>query len=113
MKFELFQSSKKQKFYFYLKTHNDRILLSSQEYTTNNACKKEIKYIIEHSTDPVSFKRKKKREDLHSFHFLSPNGQPIAHSPHYENEALMEADIQAIMTHAAQATIVDQSNGDQ
>lgn len=112
MKFELYKSESG-KFYFRLKASNGQVILSSQGYTTKANAKNGIQSVVNNAASRDNFEVKTASDGSPFFNLLSSaNKQVIGSSQMYSSKASMENGIDSVMRTAAEAEIVDLTQGE-
>ncbi|OBT05492.1 hypothetical protein A9267_16730 [Shewanella sp. UCD-FRSSP16_17] len=107
-KFEIFQSSKNDQYYFRLKAAgNWEIILDSEGYTTKSSCQNGIESVKENSQHDERYERLEARNGEHYFNLKAGNGEIIGSSETYTRRQAMENGISSVMKNAPDAIIVD------
>ena len=105
-KFEVFKSPKNDQFYFHLKAGNGKITLSSEGYTTKQACLNGIASVKKNAPDNKQYERSDKPEN-YRFNLKAGNGEIIGRSEGYTTAAAREDGIESVKRDAPDAPIVD------
>lgn len=105
-RFETFQG-KDGKTYFRLRAGNGEIILSSQGYTTLQACRKGIRSVQANAGLPERYQVRTTRSGEPYFVLLAGNRQVIGRSESYSSEAACERGIIAVITNIKDAGIRD------
>lgn len=107
-KFEIFQSSKNNEYYFRLKAAgNWEIILDSEGYTTKSSCLNGIESVKENAQLEERFERLVAKNGEHYFNLKAGNGQVIGTSEMYTRRQGMENGIHSVMKNAPDADIKD------
>jgi uncharacterized protein YegP (UPF0339 family) len=107
-KFEIFQSSKNDQYYFRLKAAgNWEIILDSEGYTTKSNCQNGIESVKENAPHDERYERLEARNGEHYFNLKARNGEIIGSSETYTRRQGMENGIRSVMKNAPDAIIVD------
>lgn len=112
-KFEIFQSTKNQEYYFRLKAAgNWEIILDSEGYTTKHNCLNGINSVKENSSNDERYERLIARNGEHYFNLKARNGEIIGSSETYTSRQGMENGIRSVMKNAPEAQIKDLTGED-
>ena len=95
------------KFRFHLKASNGQIILSSQAYTTKDACENGIESVKKNSQNADMFERAESSSGQPYFNLKAANSQVIGTSQMYGSEAAMENGIESVQTNAPDAPVVE------
>lgn len=107
-KFEIFQSSKNDQYYFRLKAAgNWEIILGSEGYTTKSSCQSGIESVKENSSLNERYERLEASNGEHYFNLKARNGEVIGTSETYTRIQGMENGIRSVMKNAPDAIIID------
>lgn len=107
-KFEI-TKRKNGEFHFNLKAGNGQVILTSEGYTQITGCSNGIESVRKHSVDDKFFERKTSKDGSPYFTLNAGNGQVIGKSEMYTSKASCENGIASVMSHAADAKVVDKS----
>ena len=92
-------------FHFNLKAGNGQIILSSQGYSSRDACMNGIESVKKNGSDDSRFERKTSTNGKFYFNLKAGNGQIIGSSEMYESEASCEKGIESVKKNAPDATV--------
>jgi uncharacterized protein len=105
--FEIKQSSNKQ-YYFHLQsTGNNKVILSSEQYTTKDGCKNGIESVKENALNDSRYNKVIARNGLYYFTLEAANGKVIGTSEQYATSASRDHGIQLVKDQAPTAPVVD------
>jgi len=105
-KFEIFQSEKSQEFYFRLKAGNGETILSSEGYSSKEACKNGIESCQKNAGDKGNFEMKTSENGKSFFNLKAANGQVIGKSQMYAANGA-SAGVDSVMSNCADSSIED------
>ena len=98
-----------EEYQFNLKAANHQVILTSQGYTTLEACKHGVESVMKHGLSDENFDRKESKNGKMYFDLKASNGQVIGKSEMYESKAAMENGIASVKTNVVAATLENQS----
>lgn len=107
-RFEIFQG-KDGKYYFRLRASNGEIILTSQGYTTLQACRKGIRSVRANAGLPNRYRARTDRSGEPYFVLLAGNHEVIGRSESYSSQAACERGIRAVQAAAGNAAISEVS----
>lgn len=107
MVFEIYQNKENDLYYFQTKNGNGRILMSSQGYKSKQSTKVGISSVIENIVLAERFAHHSKKNGQVYFQLKAANGEVIADSQVYDDQASMETDIESLMKDVPKASILD------
>ncbi|MDZ4714580.1 MAG: YegP family protein [Cytophagales bacterium] len=107
-KFEITQRTNNE-YQFNLKAGNHEVILTSEGYTTMDACKGGVESVKKNALIDQNFERKESTNGKHFFNLKAANGQAIGRSEMYETKASMENGIASVMKNVETATLENQS----
>lgn len=107
-KFEI-TKDKSGEYRFNLKAGNGQIVLSSEGYTTKDACNNGINSVKKNALEDARFDRKESKSGQPCFTLKAGNGQVIGTSEMYSSTAAMENGIASVKKNAPEASIEDLS----
>jgi len=93
-------------FQFNLKAANGQVILTSEAYTTEAACKNGIASVKKHAADRKFFAKKEAKNGKPFFNLLAANHQVIGSSQMYASASTCNAGIRSVMKNAPEAEIV-------
>ena len=96
-------------FQFNLKAANHQVILTSQGYSSLEACKNGIESTMKNGLVDGSFDRKTSNNGKHYFDLKATNGQVIGKSEMYESKEAMENGIESVKKNVVAATLENQS----
>lgn len=85
---------------FDLVAGNGQILLTSELYTTKEACKKGLESVVQNVLNIGNFERKTSKNGKFYFNLKAENGEIIGTSELYESEAARENGIYSVIKNA-------------
>lgn len=94
-------------FQFNLKAGNGQTILSSEGYSSLQACQMGVESVRMHSVNPTHFECKTAKDDSPYFNLKASNGQIIGTSEMYSSIAARDNGIQSVMTNASGAEVVE------
>lgn len=94
---------------FNLTAVNHQIILTSQGYSTLDACKNGVESVMKNGLLDAQFERKESKDGKAYFNLKATNGQIIGSSEMYESKAAMENGITSVKENVVSATIENQS----
>ncbi len=97
-------------FQFNLKANNGQSILSSEGYSTKNACENGIESVKRNSQDDNKFDRKTATNGKPYFNLKATNGQIIGTSEMYESIAARDNGIASVKSNAPDASTEDLTN---
>lgn len=86
---------------FDLVAGNGQILLTSELYTTKEACKKGLESVVQNVLNIGNFERKTSKNGKFFFNLKAENGEIIGTSELYESEAARENGIYSVIKNAS------------
>ena len=95
-------------FKFDLKAGNGQVILSSEVYTTKEACLKGIESVKKNASDDSKYERKVSSNRKPMFNLKAGNGQIIGTSELYESEASRDNGIESVKKNAPDAEVVEE-----
>lgn len=95
-------------FKFDLKAGNGQLILSSEVYTTKEACLKGIESVKKNASDDSKYERKESSNGKPMFNLKAGNGQIIGTSELYESEAGRDNGIESIKKNIVDAEVVEE-----
>ena len=105
-KFEI-SSRSNGEFQFNLKAGNGQVILSSEGYSSLQACQMGVESVRMHSVDPTHFECKTAKDGSPYFSVKAKNGQSIGISEMYSSISARDNGIQSVMTNASGAEVVN------
>ena len=96
-------------FQFNLKAGNGQVILTSEGYTTKQACENGIASVRNNSVVLSRYDRKTATNGKPYFNLKATNGQVIGTSEMYETEAARDKGIESVKNNAPDASIEDQT----
>ena len=105
-KYEVFQG-KDQQYYFRLKAANGEIILSSEGYTTKNACHNGIASVQKHSADDQYYQHLTAKNGEPYFTLRSANHQVIGKSELYSSTAARDKGIESVKKNGPESQITE------
>ncbi len=103
-KFEI-KTDKAGKFRFNLKAGNGQVILSSQGYSSKDACENGIESVKKQSQDDKYFERNQAKDGSPFFNLKASNGQVIGNSEMYSSDSAMENGIASVKKNAPDASV--------
>lgn len=97
-------------FQFNLKANNGQSILSSEGYSTKNACENGIESVKRNSQDDNKFDRKTATNGKPYFNLKATNGQIIGTSEMYESIAARDNGIASVKSNAPDASTEELTN---
>lgn len=107
-KFEI-SSRSNGEFQFNLKAGNGQVILSSEGYSSLQACQMGVESVRMHSLNPTHFECNTAKDGSPYFSLKASNGQIIGKSEMYSSISARDNGIQSVMTNAAGAELVSQT----
>lgn len=107
-KFELKQRTNGE-FQFNLKADNGQIILTSESYTSKEACKNGIKSVKKHAENEKWFKQSEAKNGKYYFNLTASNYQIIGASQMYKSKSSANSGIMSVMKNAPSAMIDDRT----
>ncbi|WP_374450959.1 YegP family protein [Cloacibacterium normanense] len=95
-------------FKFDLKAGNGQVILTSEVYTTKEACLKGIESVKKNASDDSKYERKVSSNGKPMFNLKAGNGQIIGTSELYESEASRDNGIESVKKNAPDAEVVEE-----
>lgn len=95
-------------FQFNLKASNGQVILSSEGYTTKNACLNGVESVRKNSQDPAKFEVKVAKNGKPFFNLKATNGQVIGASQMYASEVTLKKGIASVAANAPEAPVVEE-----
>ena len=102
-KFEVFKSEKSGQFYFRLKALNGQIILSSEGYTSKQACLNGVESVKKNAADDGNYDRKD--GDTFSFTLKAKNKETIGKSESYTTKSARENGIESVKKNAPDSPV--------
>lgn len=96
-------------YYFNLLARNRQVILTSQSYSTKEACKNGIRAIMSNSQKESQFVRRTSLKMNPYFVIIGQNGQVLGKSEMYNSNQAMENGVDAVKRYAPRAEIVDKT----
>lgn len=93
---------------FNLKADNFQILLTSQIYSSRQACFNDIESVRTNCTDDRRYERKKTVDNKHFFVLKGPNGEMIGKSELFTSLAAMENGIKSVKKNGGNRKVVEE-----
>lgn len=81
---------------FNLKAGNHQVILTSEGYSTLDACKNGVESVKKNALDDNQFERNESKNGKAYFNLKASNGQIIGKSEMYESKAAMENGIESV-----------------
>ncbi|MBD3668373.1 MAG: YegP family protein [Kangiella sp.] len=106
-KYEIFQSSANNQYYFRLKASNGEIILASEGYTTKSSCQGGIESVRTHSPDEDNYVRKDSTDGQYYFVLRAKNYEIIGRSEMYTTKASRDNGIESVKRFGPDADVVD------
>lgn len=94
---------------FNLKAGNHQVILSSEGYSTMEACKNGVDSVMKNGLKDDNFDRKESKNGKAFFNLKASNGQIIGKSEMYESKGAMESGIESVKKNVVGATLENQS----
>ncbi|MBL7873327.1 MAG: YegP family protein [Cyclobacteriaceae bacterium] len=94
---------------FNLKAGNHQVILTSEGYSSMDACKNGVESVIKNGLNDDSFERKESKNGKAYFNLKAGNGQIIGKSEMYESTAAMENGIESVKKNVVGASLENQS----
>jgi uncharacterized protein len=101
-------TAKSGEFYFNLKATNGQTILTSEMYSSRDACTNGIESVMRNCDDDKRFERKLSSGNNPYFTLKAGNGQVIGRSEMYESQAGMENGIASVKRNGISTNIVDE-----
>ncbi len=105
-KFEV-KTDKAGKYRFNLKSGNGQVILSSQGYSSKEACENGIESVKKNSQNDAMFERDQSSSGKPFFNLKAANGQVIGSSQMYSSASAMENGIESVRKNAPGADVVE------
>lgn len=105
-KFQMFQSSANNQFYFRLKAQNGEIILGSEGYTSKQNCLAAIASVRLNAPVDLRYERRDSPSN-YTFNLKAGNGEIIGKSENYTSSAARENGIAAVKRDAPTAPVED------
>ena len=105
-KFEI-SKRKNGEFQFYLKAGNCLVILTSEGYSSRDACNNGIDSVRRHAKAVANFDKKTAKDGSPYFALMASNGQSIGKSEMYRSTASRDKGIDSVMRNAGSAKISD------
>ncbi len=93
MRYRAYRTKKDNQFYFQFLTDGGELVLKSQAYSDKAACFNGVKSVIKNSDDNAKYEKGKDADGKQYFIIKAGNGQEIARSEGYSDNAKLDADI--------------------
>lgn len=103
-KFEITQRTNNE-YQFNLKAGNHQVILSSEGYSTMEACKNGIESVKKNGLNDDQFERKESKNGKAFFNLKATNGQIIGKSEMYESKSSMENGIASVKKNVVASTL--------
>lgn len=97
------------KYRFNLKSGNNQVILSSEQYDTKAAAESGIESVRKNASDDSSFVRKTAKDGSPYFIIKAKNGETIGKSEMYSSASTMENGVKSVATNAPGAKVVDRT----
>ena len=105
-KFEI-SKRKNGEFQFNLKAGNGQVILTSEGYSSRDACNNGIDSVRRHAKAVANFDKKTAKDGSPYFSLMAGNGQSIGKSEMYRSSTSRDKGIASVMRNAGDARIVD------
>ena len=105
-KFEI-SKRKNGEFQFNLKAGNGQVILTSEGYSSRDACNNGIESVRRHAKSITHFDKKTAKDGSPYFALMASNGQSIGKSEMYRSIASRDKGIDSVMRNAGTAKIAD------
>ena len=105
-KFEISKRSNGE-YQFYLKAGNGQVILTSEGYSSRDACNNRIDSVRRHAKAVANFDKKTAKDGSPYFALMASNGQSIGKSEMYRSTASRDKGIDSVMRNAGSAKISD------
>ncbi|ACV25483.1 YegP family protein [Kangiella koreensis] len=106
-KYEIFQSTANNEYYFRLKASNGEPILASEGYTAKSSCQGGIESVKKNSPDDNNYARKDSKNNQYYFVLKAQNHEPIGHSEMYTTKASRDNGIESVKRFGPDADVVD------
>lgn len=106
-KFQVFQSTKNNEYYYRLKAGNGEPILSGESYKSKQGCLNGIASVKKHAPDDNNYQRRDVSSSNFTFNLKASNGEIIGRSENYTTKAARENGIEAVKCDAPTAPIED------
>ena len=93
MRYRAYRTKKDNQFYFQFLTDGGELVLKSQAYADKAACFNGVKSVIKNSDDNAKYEKTKDADGKQYFIIKAGNGQEIARSESYSDNAKLDSDI--------------------
>jgi len=103
------QKASNQQYYFNLRAGNNKIILTSETYSSKTAAQNGVKAMKANARLGTRYSRKEARDGKAYFVLLAANGEPLGQSELYSSQAARETGINAVKQNASKATTVDRT----
>jgi uncharacterized protein YegP (UPF0339 family) len=97
-------------FHFNLKATNGQVILSSEGYTTRNACENGIESVKKNASNDDRYERKTTASGKFRFNLKASNGQVIGSSETYESESGRDNGIESVKRNAPDADVIEEQD---
>lgn len=94
---------------FNLKAGNYQVILTSEGYSTKDACENGIESVKKNGLSDENFDRRESKNEKFYFNLKAGNGQIIGKSEMYESKAAMENGIESVKKNVVGASLEHQS----
>jgi len=105
--FEIKQSTDKQYYFRLQATGNSKTILSSERYTTKNACREGVDSVKNNAPYDSRYDRKQASNGEYYFNLKAANGQVIGTSEMYTTAANRDNGIELVKAQAPLASVTD------
>ena len=105
-KFEVYKDTAG-KYRFRLKATNGQTILSSEAYSSKEACRNGIASVQRNGPDPARYERKTAKNGKFHFVLKAANHQVIGSSQTYDSERTMETGVASVQKNSTTITIDD------
>jgi uncharacterized protein YegP (UPF0339 family) len=103
-------TAKSGEYYFNLKATNGQTILTSEMYSSRDACTNGIESVMKNCDDDKRFDRKLSSGNNPYFNLKAANGQIIGKSEMYESQAGMENGISSVKRNGITTNIIDETD---
>lgn len=93
---------------FNLKATNGQVILTSQGYSSRDACMNGIDSVKKHAKEEKNFHQETAKDGKYYFNLKASNGQIIGNSEIYESETGLKKGMKSVMENAPNAEIVEE-----
>ncbi|WP_025743178.1 YegP family protein [Aquimarina pacifica] len=101
------EDSRNLQYYFNLYAANGQVILTSEMYTTKQACKNGINSVKINAEFDSRYERKRSKDEQYYFVLKAGNGEPIGKSELYTTQHNCENGIASVKKNAPIAKVVD------